>query len=286
MIKRLVSRLGPAGFICLLLVLAMALVCLLAPWIAPYPQQGLGDPAILAKLQPPSAQHWLGTDHLGRDIVSRLIYGARVSFTTGILVVLFSLLGGLLVGVIAGYFGGWVDELLMRITDIFLAFPALLLAVLTALALGPGMFNAVFAVAVTWWPWYARMARSEVLALKGLPYVEAARLMGVSHPRIIWRHILPVSIKPLGVQAALDFGPALLTASALSFLGLGVLPPTADWGQMVNAGRSYFPENWWYATAPGVLIFVMALLFSVLGDALREREGAPAANKESSHGLA
>jgi peptide/nickel transport system permease protein len=225
---------------------------------------------VIDKLKPPSAAHWLGTDHLGRDMLSRVIYGTRVSMTSGILIVAFSLLIGLPVGVLAGYFGGWADEALMRTTDVFLAFPALLLAVLMAAALGPGLLNSIVAVSVTWWPWYARMARAEVLVLRGQPYVESARLMGVSHSRILLRHILPGASRPLLVQAALDVGPALLTAAALSFLGLGVLPPTADWGQMVDGGRKFFPDRWWVSAAPGLAIFTLALAFSVLGDALRD----------------
>ncbi|WP_200911692.1 ABC transporter permease [Mesorhizobium sp. 1M-11] len=232
-----------------------------------------------AKLLPPSADYWLGTDHLGRDVLSRVIYGARVSMTNGILIVLFALLIGLPIGLAAGYFGGWIDEALMRGTDVFLAFPALLLAVLMAAALGPGFLNSIIAVAVTWWPWYARLARAEVLVLRGQPYVEAARLAGVSHPRIIIRHILPATGRPLTVQAALDVGPALLTAAALSFLGLGILPPTADWGQMVDAGRKFFPARWWYSAMPGLTIFIVALAFSILGDALRDRKGG--ANRAS-----
>jgi len=268
---RLVQRLGWPGTLALAIVVLFVAVALLAPWIAPYPAQGAGTPNVLAKLSPPSAGYWLGTDHLGRDILSRIIYGTRVSLTNGMLIVAFSLLIGLPVGLAAGYFGGWVDEALMRGTDIFLAFPALLLAVLMAAALGPGFLNSIIAVAVTWWPWYARLARAEVLVLRGQPYVEAARLAGVSHPRIILRHILPATGRPLTVQAALDVGPALLTAAALSFLGLGVLPPTADWGQMVDAGRKFFPDRWWYSAMPGLTIFIVALAFSVLGDALRDR---------------
>lgn len=271
--SRLFNRLGPAGMVCLALITCFVLLAILAPLVSPYPGQGAGAPNIAAKFRPPSPEFWLGTDHLGRDVLSRVIYGARVSLTTGFLIVGFSLLIGLPVGLAAGYFGGWADELLMRVTDIFLAFPALLLAVLMAAALGAGMVNCIIAVAVTWWPWYARLARAEVLVLRGQPYVEAARLMGVSHGRIIARHILPAAVRPLGVQAALDVGPALLTASALSFLGLGILPPTADWGQMVNAGRAFFPDRWWYSAVPGLSIFVLALAFSVLGDALRDREG-------------
>lgn len=268
---RLVTRLGWPGTICLCVVVIFALAGLLAPLIAPYADQGVGAPNIAAKFQPPSLTYLLGTDHLGRDVLSRVIYGVRVSMTTGVLIVAVSLLIGLPVGLLAGYFGGWADEALMRVTDIFLAFPALLLAVLLAAALGAGMLNCIVAVAVTWWPWYARLARAEVLVLRNQPYVESARLMGVSTPRILIRHILPAALRPLGVQAALDVGPALLTASALSFLGLGVLPPTADWGQMVDAGRPFFPERWWYAVAPGLAIFILALAFSVLGDALRDK---------------
>lgn len=270
---RLVQRLGWPGTIALAIVVLFVTAAILAPWISPYPAQGAGAPNVIAKLRPPSAEYWLGTDHLGRDILSRIIYGTRVSLTNGVLIVAFSLLIGLPVGLAAGYFGGWIDEALMRGTDVFLAFPALLLAVLMAAALGPGFLNSIIAVAVTWWPWYARLARAEVLVLRGQPYVEAARLAGVSHPRIIIRHILPATGRPLTVQAALDVGPALLTAAALSFLGLGVLPPTADWGQMVDAGRKFFPARWWYSAMPGMTIFIVALAFSVLGDALRERKG-------------
>lgn len=266
------TRLGPAGTLALAVVVLFLTLAIFAPWLAPYPDQGAGAPNIAAKFRPPSADYLLGTDHLGRDILSRVIYGARVSLTSGLLIVFVSLAIGLPVGLLAGYAGGWWDEALMRVTDVFLAFPALLLAVLMAAALGAGLMNAVVAVAVTWWPWYARMARAEVLVLRGAPYVESARLMGVSHPRILIRHILPATMRPLSVQAAMDVGPALLTASALSFLGLGVLPPTADWGQIVDAGRKFFPDRWWYSAVPGVAVFLLALAFSILGDALRNRK--------------
>lgn len=183
--KKLVKRLGWPGTFALAVILIFVLVALLAPWIAPYPLQGAGGPNVAAKLSPPSADYWLGTDHLGRDILSRIVYGTRVSLTNGMLIVAFSLLIGLPIGLAAGYFGGWIDEALMRGTDVFLAFPALLLAVLMAAALGPGFLNSVIAVAVTWWPWYARLARAEVLVLRGQPYVEAAqarRLALAHHP--------------------------------------------------------------------------------------------------------
>lgn len=268
--KPFVERLGFAGSISLLVIAVFGLAVLFAPWIAPYPGQGAGDPNVIDRLKPPSAAYWLGTDGLGRDVLSRVIYGGRVSITVGLTVVLVSLLIGLPVGIIAGYSGGWIDEVLMRVTDVFLAIPALLLAVLLASALGAGLMNCIIAISISWWPWYARLARSEVLVLRGQPYVEAAQIMGVSHPVILWRHVLPSVTRPLGVQAALDFGPALLTASALSFLGLGVLPPTADWGEMVNAGREVFPGRWWVSVVPGLAIFILALAFSLAGDAIRD----------------
>jgi peptide/nickel transport system permease protein len=269
----LLRRVGWQGRAALAVIAVFVLLAVLAPLVAPYPAQGAGAPNVVDKLLSPSGAFWLGTDHLGRDMLSRVIYGARVSLASGILIVGLALLIGLPVGLLAGYFGGWLDEAMMRVTDVFLAFPALLLAVLMAASLGPGLLNSVVAVTVTWWPWYARMVRAEVLVLRGQPYVEAAQLMGVSHGRIILRHILPAAARPVSVQAALDVGPALLTASALAFLGLGVLPPTADWGQMVDAGRKFFPDRWWYSTAPGLAIFALALAFSVLGDALRDPVG-------------
>ncbi|MGE3147364.1 MAG: ABC transporter permease [Pseudorhodoplanes sp.] len=273
--RAIASRLGWAGSLSLCVILVFVVLAVLAPVVSPFPAQGAGAPNITDKLAAPSAEHWLGADHLGRDMLSRVIYGARVSLTIGILVVTLSLLIGLPVGLIAGYFGGWVDEILMRTTDVFLALPALLLAVLLASALGAGMWNCIIAIAVSWWPWYARLARAEVLVLRGQPYVEAALVMGVSPARTVLRHILPSASRPLGVQAALDVGPALLTASALSFLGLGIAPPTADWGQMVSAGRVYFPDRWWYSAVPGLAICILTLAFSLLGDAVRERDGRP-----------
>lgn len=277
--RKLISWLGWTGTLSLLFILVACFSALLAGWVAPYPEQGAGAPNIVDKLSPPGLQYWFGTDHLGRDMMSRVLYGGQVSIVTGLIVVVAALIIGTPIGIIAGYSGGLIDELLMRVTDVFLAFPALLLAVLMAAALGAGMLNCIIAVAVTWWPWYARLARAEVLVLRDQPYVENARLLGVSKPRILWRHILPATFKPLGIQAALDFGPALLTASALSFLGLGVRPPVADWGQIVNDGRVYFPDRWWYVVAPGLAIFLMALAFSVLGDALRNSSKTEANDK-------
>ena len=270
--SRLLQRLGWQGAVSLAVILIAFGLAVLAPWTAPFPDQGAGAPSIASKFLPPSADHILGTDHLGRDMLSRVIYGAGLA-ELGLLIVAFSLLVGLPVGVLAGYFGGWLDEGLMRLTDVFLAFPALLLAVLMAAALGPGLLNSIVAVAVTWWPWYARMARAEVLALRGQPYVEAAELMGVGHPRIILRHILPAAVRPISVQAALDVGACTADGIGAVLPWAGGSPPTADWGQMVDAGRKFFPERWWYSAAPGIAVFVLALAFSILGDALRDRAG-------------
>ncbi len=270
--RTLISRLGLTGTLSLGAIIVFLTAIIFAHLVSPYPDHGAGAPNIAERFQPPSAQYWLGTDGFGRDVLSRILYGGRVSVTIGLTVVLFALLIGLPIGIVAGYAGGWLDEVLMRITDVFLAFPALLLAVLLAAALGAGMFNCILAISVSWWPWYARLARSEVLVLRSQPYVTAAQIMGVSHFGILVRHILPSVLRPLSVQGALDFGPALLTGSALSFLGLGVRPPIADWGAMVNAGRIVFPDRWWIAVAPGVAIFVLALAFSLLGDALRDTE--------------
>jgi peptide/nickel transport system permease protein len=179
------------------------------------------------------------------------------------------LVGGL-VGTLAGYFGGWVDEIIMRLTDVFLAFPPLLLAIFIASALGASLTNAALAIAFTWWPWYTRIVRAQVVALRDRPFVEAARVMGVNDLVIIGRHILPNTLSPVIVQATLDLGSAILTGAALSFLGLGVQPPTADWGQMVSNGRLYFPERWWYVTFPGLAIFLSTLAFNLLGDSVQD----------------
>lgn len=277
--RNLTQRLGTSGTISAVIILATLLAIIFAVWIAPFPDQGAGAPNLAARFSPPSMDYWLGTDSRGRDIVSRILLGGQVSVTIGLTVVLLALCIGLPIGIIAGYAGGWVDEVLMRITDVFLAFPALLLSVLLAAALGAGMVNCIIAISISWWPWYARIARAEVLSLRNAPYVEAAQIMGVSTPVILWRHILPSVSGPLGVQAALDFGPALLTASALSFLGLGVAPPIPDWGAMVNEGRAVFPERWWISVMPGLAIFGLALAFSLLGDAMRSaaKRGSDAA---------
>ena len=262
------DRIAMLSLIFLLLVLLGALF---APLLTPYPEQGRGDPNIAEKFQPPSMAHPLGTDALGRDMWARLLFGARTSLTVGLAVVALSALIGTLLGALAGYFGGWIDEVIMRITDIFLAFPPLLLAIVVATALGPSLRNMVLAIALSWWPWSTRIVRGQAVTLRERNFVEAAHSMGVGDLTIIRRHILPNVLAPVGVQATLDLGAAILTAAGLSFLGLGTQPPTADWGVMVNEGRQYMLSGrWWIATFAGLAIFLTSMAFNLLGDGARD----------------
>lgn len=245
------------------------LVAIFAPMLTPYPEDGEGTPNITNKLLPPSLEHPFGTDSLGRDLVARVMYGARTSLIAGISIVGISVVVGSLLGAIAGYFGGWIDEIIMRITDIFLAFPPLLLAMTVAAVLGPSLKNAIISVSLTWWPWYTRLARSQTLAVRELDYVKAARGIGVNDFMIILRHIIPNIFTPIVVQATLDMGAAILTISALSFLGLGIPPPTADWGSMVREGRIYIQNGrWWVPTFPGLALFLVTMAFILLGDGI------------------
>jgi peptide/nickel transport system permease protein len=221
-------------------------------------------------LLPPNSQYLFGTDELGRDIFSRIIFGARISLMTSGVVVLSAIALGLPLGAVAGYYGEKLGALIMRVTDMFLAFPPLLLALAVAATLGGSMINAVLALIVTWWPWYTRLAYSQALATRNLPYVEAARAIGVGDPTIVARHILPATLAPILVQATLDLGSAIIAVASLSFLGLGAQPPTPDWGLMVNTGKLYFLQHWWYATFPGLAILALVVGFNLLGDAIRE----------------
>jgi peptide/nickel transport system permease protein len=251
----------------LVLITIFALGAVFAPLLAP------ADPlkqVLSARLKPPSAEHWLGTDQLGRDILSRMIYGARISLLIGLVVVV--LAGGLgtFVGLVAGYSGGWLDEVLMRLTDVFFAFPALILAMAISGALGPSLTNAMIAIAAVSWPVYTRLVRAQVLSLRNREYVEAARSLGASTPRIIWQHILPNSLAPLMVQASFDMGGAILAAAGLSFIGFGTQPPTPEWGVMISEGRNYISTHPWLPLFPGLAILFTVAAFNLIGDGLRD----------------
>ena len=259
-----------AAMISLAFLILLALSAVFAPLLTPYANQGLGDPDLSAKFKAPSLEHPFGTDGLGRDQVARLMYGARRSLSMGLLVVLIAIGIGAPLGMIAGYLGGWIDEAIMRITDVFLAFPPLLLAIAIAAAMGASYINAVLAIAATWWPWYARLARAQTLIVRERAFIEAARGIGVRDRVIIGRHILPNIMTPIIVQGTLDVGTAILVAAGLSFIGLGTQAPFADWGVMISDGRLFFLSGrWWMSTFPGLAIFLTAMAFNFLGDGFR-----------------
>jgi peptide/nickel transport system permease protein len=263
--RRGLRRYGLAGTGAFI-VLAWILIAIFAPVIAPYDyaQQNLA-----MRLAPPSADHWLGTDMLGRDVFSRLLWGAQVSLTAGFMVVLIGASVGTLIGGIAAYAGGKIDEAMMRLTDLVLCFPPIILAMAIAAGLGIGVTNTVIAMLVVWWPKFARLARSLVIVQRNQEYVEAAMVVGYSPARILFRHIMPNSMGPLTVLVTLDLGEAILTFSGLSFLGLGVIPPTPEWGAMVSEGRELI-DQWWVATFPGLAIFTVVMGFNFLGDGIRD----------------
>ena len=238
-----------------------------APLVAPYSPTKI---VMANKLQPPSIEHWMGTDRFGRDIFTRVIYGGRISLAVGIIVTFSAMLIGAPIGLIAGYFGGRVDTVLMRISDIFLAFPPLLLPVAITAALGPGLVNAMIAISISWFPWYARIMRGAALSVRSEVYISAARAVGVGHFRIISRHVLPNSTTPLIVQGSMDFGFTILMAASLSFIGLGARAPDIEWGLMAASSRSQFLDHWWTAFFPGMAIFVTVLAINLVGDGIRD----------------
>ena len=259
---------NPTAFVGLLIVAALVLLAIFAPWFA----MGKSplDQDLAGRLGAPSAAHWFGTDELGRDIYTRTLFGARVTLTIVMLVSIVVAPIGLAVGTLAGYSGGWIDMALMRVTDIFLAFPRLVLALAFAAALGPGIENAVIAISLTAWPPYARLARSETMAIARSDFIQAVVLQGASTWRILFRHIVPLCLSSVIVRLTLDMAGIILTAAGLGFLGLGARPPTAEWGAMVSSGRDVILDQWWVATVPGLAIFIVSLGFNLLGDGLRD----------------
>jgi len=250
------------------ILMVLVIVAIVGPWIAPHDplRQVLSD-----RLLPPgSASHWLGTDQLGRDILSRIIYGSRLTLSIAILVVVVVVPIGLMIGTTAGFFGGWVDNVLMRLTDIALAFPKIVLALAFAAALGPGVINAVIAISITAWPAYARLARAETLRLVQADFIQVARLQGASNLRILLRYVMPLCMSSVIVRATLDMAGIILTVAGLGFLGLGAQPPSPEWGFMVASGRNVLLDSWWVATLPGFAILLVSLAFNLLGDGLRD----------------
>lgn len=263
----LADRVGVAG---LILVALTILLAAFAPYLAPYPDQGRGVADVAARSLAPSAQHWFGTDELGRDILSRVIFGAQPALLISLTVVLLAALIGVPLGALAGYRGGWIDEVTMRITEVFQSFPPLLLAMVAVAILGPGLLHAGLALALSWWPWYARLVRAEARALRERSFVEAANAMGVPTRTILIRHIIRNCLSPIMVQATVDIGSVILAAGSLAFVGLGAQPPTPDWGLMVAEGRASIFDSWWISTFPGLAIFLAVLGFNLLGDSLRD----------------
>jgi peptide/nickel transport system permease protein len=260
-------RRNPLAMAGLTILIALILVALVAPWLtdrSPFAQD------LRARLRPPSAQHWFGTDELGRDIYTRVLYGSRITLVIVGLVVVMVAPAGLLIGTAAGYLGGWVDTALMRVTDVFLAFPRLILALAFVSALGPGIENAVIAIACTAWPPYARVARAETLTIRRSDFIAAIRLQGAGPLRIVLGHVVPLCTSSLIVRVGHDMAGIILTAAGLGFLGLGAQPPVPEWGAMIASGRKFLLDQWWVATIPGIAILVVSLGFNLLGDGLRD----------------
>jgi peptide/nickel transport system permease protein len=248
----------------------LIVVAVLAPLLAPFPGDAATATHPFVVLRPPSARHLFGTDQVGRDVLSRVLYGARISPLVALVVLLIACVIGIPLGIAAGYFGGWIDELIMRVTDVFLAFPSLLLALALAAVLPASLTSLTIAIAATWWPWYTRLIRGQAASVAGRAYIDSCRVLGIRPWRIILRHVLPNSVTPLIVQVSLDVGGVILTASALSFLGLGAQDPTPDWGLMISEGQNYFTTDWWVVTFPGIAILVTAFAFNLIGDGLRD----------------
>lgn len=252
------------------IVICLFFIAIFSQFISPYPSHIEEEANVSQKLLEPSSTFFFGTDELGRDIFSRVLYGTRVSLTTAIISVGLALIIGVPLGAIAGTIGGWVDEVIMRITDIFLSFPPLLLAIAMVSIMGPSLGNAMIAIALSWWPWYTRLVRGQAISMKERKFVQAAETIGTPTWKIIFKHIVPNTISPVIVQASMDMGGVILTIASLSFLGLGAQPPTPEWGLMISTSRNYFPDAWWYSIFPGIAIFVTVLAFNLLGDGLRE----------------
>jgi len=261
------SRLSLVG---LTLIVAVALAAALAPYITPKPEDAGKVSHFEKRLQPPNSENWLGTDGAGRDVLTRIVFGGRVAIEAGLIVIAVAIGLGVPLGLIAGYLGGAVDLITMRITDIFLSIPGLALALVVASVLTPSLETSSLAISLVWWPWYVRLVRGEVLSLREEQFVEASRAIGASKMRVAFKEILPNLVSLVTVKGSLDMGYAILWGIALSFLGLGVQEPMPDWGRMLAEGRTLLPQAWWISTFPGLAIFITVLGFNLLGDGLRD----------------
>jgi len=261
------NRLGLVGS---LLLVSVAVVAIFANQIAPYPKDAGRAIHLREAFKPPSNKHWFGTDDMGRDLFSRIVFGTRISLRVGVLSIFFSTLIGMFVGTLAGYVGGLVDEMIMRIADIFMSVPYVILGMAIAVALKPGLSNVIIAIMVVFWPGTARIMRGEVLRVREREYVEACRALGMGHWRTMWRHIVPNAVAPVLVQSTIQVGWAILLAATLSFVGVGVQPPLPEWGLMASTARRYLNIAWWYATFPGLAIVLTVMGFNLVGDWLRD----------------
>jgi len=260
-------RKNPMAIVGIVIIVGFVVIIALAPWIAPY---GPYDQDLANRLKPPTPGHRFGTDSVGRDVYSRVIHGAKYSIAIGLTVILSASIIGTLFGTVSGYFGGKLDEAMMRLTDMFLSFPYLILAVVIAAALGPSLDHAMIAIAAVWWPEYARLARGSVLAEKEKEYVEAARAIGEGNFSIILRYITPNILTPIMVKAMMDIGIAIMVGSGLSFIGVGAQPPSPEWGAIIITGRDFIMKEWWIATFPGIALLFAVMGFNLFGDGLRD----------------
>jgi peptide/nickel transport system permease protein len=261
---------NPLSIVGMAIVTLFLLVSLVGPWVVPYPEDARGATHLAKKLTAPNAEHWFGTDEVGRDLFTLVIVGTRLSLRISLIVVGVAILIGVPLGVLAGYVGGWIGEVIMRVTDIFLAVPGLILAIAIVASLGPGITNAMIALSLVWWPGYVRLVQGKTLSVKTESFIEAARCVGSSRWRIAFGEILPNLASPILVKASMDMGLAILGAAGLGFIGIGAQPPTPEWGAMISTGRNYLPDRWWYATFPGGAIFLTVLGWNLLGDGLRD----------------
>jgi peptide/nickel transport system permease protein len=263
-------RQSPLSMIGLVLVIFAIATALLGPIIVPFPEDTTGNTRMADRLTAPNDVYLMGTDDVGRDVFSRTVIATQSSLLIGVVVLVIAILIGVPLGAISGFLGGQVDEVIMRITDIFLTIPALVLAMAMAAALGSGMVNAMIAISLVWWPGFARLTRGQVLALREQDYIEAARAVGASRTHTIIRHILPNVLSPVIIKASMDMGFAILVTAGLGYIGVGVQPPTPEWGVMISEGRSLLRQAWWVSVFPGIAMFITVLGFNLLGDGLRD----------------